>query len=217
MTKIWLFPLKNKPRRAEQSAATRNVLRAICDWEKISITAAELTLPGLDLIKFFAANRNLGLSLAHCTDMIAIATSPGRVGVDCETPGRNRNWRGIAEEFYTPGEAKAVVCAEPGGSIESTFLSYWVLKEAYIKAIQGSIFGDLNGLVVTGRGQVKIEGPQSDWDCWSIQLENCPVAVCAAAGAALTVSLVQCAGAESSKYTQRTLPIAIAQKMATIG
>ena len=190
-TKIWLHLLDAASQRKKQSSQTRELLGLICDIEGIGITENELLQPGLELIEFFSAKLNLGLSLAHCPKMIAIALAPGEVGIDCETKGKNRNWRGIANQFFTAREAEAIAAAS-SEERESVFLRHWVLKEAYIKACRGSVFGDLNRLVVENHRSVRIEDCTliARWQAWELELCGCPVAVCSTSSGALLISRV---------------------------
>jgi phosphopantetheinyl transferase len=111
--------------------------------------------------------------------MLAIGLSRETIGVDCEAIGRRRNWDGIANCFFTEFEAKAIIAADERMK-ESTFLRHWVLKEAYIKAIRGSIFGDLNRLVLVNTHSARIEddGGHGEWHGWLLKEGNCFVALC---------------------------------------
>ena len=135
-TKIWLHLLDAASQRKKQSSRARELLRLVCDIEGIGIAENELLQPGLELIEFFSAKLNLGLSIAHCPKMIAIALAPGEIGIDCETKGKNRNWLGIANQFFTAREAEAIAAASPEER-ESVFLRHWVLKEAIHQSVPG--------------------------------------------------------------------------------
>ena len=101
----------------------------------------------------FARRFQRHLSIAHCVGLVAVALSEARIGVDCEACGRQRRWLKIAEQFFSDGEFRSIARA-PTSSQERLFLRHWVLKEAYIKAIRGSVFGDLNRLQLTGNNRV---------------------------------------------------------------
>lgn len=190
-TKVWLHPLERAQRRKQQSALTRELLRTICELEGIALSQNELGLPGLELIELFSSRDNIGLSIAHCPRMLAIALGPGRVGVDCEARGRPRNWRGIASAFFTPGEAQAVSAAKPEDR-EAVFLRCWVLKEAYIKAIRGSIFGDLNRLVVDSKLGPIVENsdPLNTWTFRETELLGSLIAVCSSCSEEMAFTMV---------------------------
>ncbi len=191
-TKIWLHSLDTTRQRQEQSLRTRELLGLICDIEGIGITRNELLQPGLELIEFFSTELNLGLSLAHCPKMVAIALAPGKTGIDCETKGEHRDWLGIANRFFSAREAK-VIAATGSEERESVFLRHWVLKEAWIKAQRGSISSDLNQLVVENPHSVRIENPAPDsagWQAWELELCDCPIAVCSASSGPLLISRV---------------------------
>ena len=190
-TKIWLHLLGTAIQRKKQSSQARELLRLVCAREGIGIADNELFQPGLELIEFFSTKLNLGLSVAHCSKMIAIALAPREVGIDCETKGKDRNWLGIASQFFTAREVKAIAAAG-SKERESVFLRHWVLKEAYIKACRGSVFGDLNRLVVENNRTVRVEGclMHNTWRAWELELCGCPIAVCSAFGGPLLISQV---------------------------
>ena len=191
-TKIWLLPLKTASRRKEQSARARELLKQVCAWEGISPPENALKLPGLQLIEQFSTNLGLCLSIAHCPMMVAIALAETDVGIDCEHQGRNRNWLGIAQQFFTAKEAEAIAAAR-SDQRESVFLHHWVLKEAYLKAFHGSIFGDLNRLVLEDPRNAIVDdcGRQRSWGGWKLELLGCPIAVCSASSGPLIISQVQ--------------------------
>jgi phosphopantetheine--protein transferase-like protein len=176
------------------------MLRIICETEGIALGESELSLPGLDLIELFFNRYNIGLSIAHCRGMLAVALGPGRVGVDCELKGRSRNWQGIAQQFFTPSEAHTISVAKPDER-EKAFLRHWVLKEAYIKAIHGSIFGDLNRLVVEGQG-VSIMASECNtrnkWWTWEVELSGSMIALCSSHSGAVVFSVIDSLSSESA-------------------
>ncbi len=192
VSKLWLHPLDKPTSRKQQSISARNLLRIACEIEEITLTEHELRLTGLELITLFKEREQQSLSIAHCSSMLAIALAPGEVGVDCEGFGRTRKWPEIARQFFAPGEAKKIESAK-AEEIESLFIRHWVLKEAYIKAVQGSIFGDLNRLVIDEKNNVSIEenGFQDSWSAWEMRLCNTLVAVCDSGSSSIQVFVVK--------------------------
>ena len=190
-TKVWLLPLEIPCRRKEQSTHARELLKIVCDLEGIVLAEKTLLLPGLQLIEQFSTDLGLGLSITHSSQMVAIALSEADVGIDCEPKGRNRNWQGIAQQFFTAKEAE-VIATVNSDQRESVFLRHWVLKEAYLKALHGSIFGDLNRLVLEGPRIAKVDdcGGQRIWRGWKLELFGCSIAVCSASGGPLIISQV---------------------------
>jgi len=191
-TKVWLYLLEAEPRRKKQSALVRDMLRVICATEGIDLGSSELNIPGLELVELFSSRYNTGLSIAHCRGMLAVALGPGRVGVDCELQGRRRNWQAIAQQFFTPAEAHTISAVRPENR-EPVFLRHWVLKEAYVKAIRGSIFGDLNRLTVTALGSelaILECNIQDNWRAWEIEVSGGMIAVCSSQSEAVVFSLV---------------------------
>ena len=177
-TKLWLHPIAGGYRSAGQSALARRLLQGICIEDGINISKIDFALPGLELIEQFSNQLQIGLSIAHCSDMLVVALSHQAIGVDCEAFGRLRNWDGIADNFFSESEAKAIAASEPCEK-EALFLRHWVLKEAYIKAIRGSIFGDLNRLILENKDRGRIAGGNNDgWNAWLVGEGNCIVALC---------------------------------------
>ena len=189
--KIWLLPLKNAPQQKKQSGLARELLRVICIREGFTLNEEELNLDGLDLINLFHCRHELALSIAHCEKMLAVAIGPGRVGVDCEARGRTRNWQGMAKSFFTAGEAD-VISRTPPEHWESVFLRHWVLKEAYIKAVHGSIFGDLNSLFIDAGGRPALSGggDSSLWKSWEFEFGGIRVALCGTGSEVAKFSLI---------------------------
>ena len=177
--KLWLHPISGGCRSSEQSALARRLLQGICIDEGIEIANIDLTTPGLELIDIFSNHLGIYLSISHCSSLLAVALSHDLIGVDCEAIGRRRNWDGIANSFFTEFEAKAIIAADERMK-EPTFLRHWVLKEAYIKANRGSIFGDLNRLVLVNTHSARIEddGGHGEWHGWLLKEGNCFVALC---------------------------------------
>lgn len=195
---MWLHPLQTPQRQKRQSALARDLLRVICKIEGVALGEDELRLPGLELIELFSSRYSTGLSIAHCRGMLAIAIGPGRVGVDCELKGRSRNWQGIAQQFFTPGEAHAISVARPEDR-EEAFLHHWVLKEAYIKAIRGSIFGDLNRLVVEGQGVSILAAECNTWNnwwTWEVEVSGSMIALCNSHSGAVMFSVIDSLSSE---------------------
>ena len=198
-TKVWLYLLEAAPRRKKQSALARNMLRVICATEGIDLDSSELNIPGLELVELFSSRYNMGLSIAHCRGMLAVAMGPGRVGVDCELQGQRRNWQAIALQFFTPAEAHTISAARPENR-EAVFLRHWVLKEAYIKAIRGSIFGDLNRLTIVGLvGGVAISecNVQDKWRAWEVEVSGSMIAVCSSQSEAVVLLMLDSLSSES--------------------
>ncbi len=151
--------------RGEQSRAARSLLLNACNKRGINEKAAIEQMGGPELIDYFRSSLDITLSIAHCRGLAAVSLSPGqnRIGVDCEPTSQKRNWTAIAQSFFSPEEAEMILKAtehEKG----RLFLQLWVLKEAYIKAIGGSIFGDVNRLQVNS-----LQEPDEDQkysQCW---------------------------------------------------
>lgn len=78
--------------------------------------------------------RPLDFNLSHTAGLIACLVGRERIlGVDVEAADRVRRVLDIAERFFSPSEA-AALRALPVEDQLDRFLTYWTLKEAYIKA-----------------------------------------------------------------------------------
>tara|TARA_R110002072_G_scaffold302958_1_gene490381 strand:+ start:18551 stop:19099 length:549 start_codon:yes stop_codon:yes gene_type:complete len=131
----------------------------------VELNAGHLALPGPELISLIDEEFGLSISITHCRQLVAVALGKGRLGVDCEPLGRKRNWQGIADHFFTPEEASLIANA---GEQERIFLRHWVLKESYIKSVNGSVFGDLNRLALTDLGETaRVESNNGDDSVWA--------------------------------------------------
>jgi len=123
-----------------------------------------LDLTGRSLIRQLYKDFGLGISITHCPKLVAVALGKAPLGLDCEPLGRKRNWQRIADHFFSPEEAKTIADASIDER-ERVFLRHWVLKESYIKCFNGSVFGDLNRLVLTDLGETALVERRDDHNC----------------------------------------------------
>jgi len=73
-------------------------------------------------------------NLAHSAGLVVCAVAPDReVGVDVEDLRRRPVDRGFVARYCSPAET-ADVSAQPDHAWHDRFLTYWTLKEAYLKA-----------------------------------------------------------------------------------
>jgi 4'-phosphopantetheinyl transferase len=73
-------------------------------------------------------------NLAHSAGLVVCAVAPDReVGVDVEDLRRRPVDRGFVARYCSPDET-ADVAAQPEDAWHDRFLTYWTLKEAYLKA-----------------------------------------------------------------------------------
>lgn len=81
-----------------------------------------------------SSHAKLEFNLSHTEGMSVVAVSRhSRVGCDVESLNRSGLDVEIARRFFTPEESQEIVAHPPGRQI-GRLLSYWTLKEAYIKA-----------------------------------------------------------------------------------
>lgn len=180
---VWLHRLDNTQATGNtQSKVARQLLTLACKHNGIAIEQRHLDLPGLELMAHFEHNHGKRLSISHCKSLVVTAISTAPLGIDCEVSGRQRNWQTIADNFFSVPEARALSLKSPQ-DIETSFIQHWVLKEAFIKANRGSIFGDLNTLTVSdGASHVQLDSNFSGdvpWWVWRGNTAQCHLGICA--------------------------------------
>lgn len=91
---------------------------------------------------FAPALPDLHFNLSHAGPHVLIAFACAQaLGVDLERSGRRVSCDGIAQRFFSSGEA-AAICALPPAIKVPAFLHLWTHKEAVLKAFgQGLAFG----------------------------------------------------------------------------
>jgi len=77
--------------------------------------------------------RPLAFSLTHTEHLAAIAIDESPIGLDAEWLKRRPINMKIADRYFTPRERDDIHVAKPQNR-QRRFLSYWTLKEAYLKA-----------------------------------------------------------------------------------
>lgn len=75
-------------------------------------------------------NREIMISIAHCTHAVTVILSRNRVGIDIENL---RKFDAYAAKRILSDEEQEVL--ERHGSLDEDFFRYWTLKESYIKAL----------------------------------------------------------------------------------
>ena len=77
----------------------------------------------------------LRVNLSHTSGLAAaVLTEDHDVGIDVEWMGRQAAGDDLAQRFFAPDEC-AILAATPPERAEEAFLTFWTLKEAYIKAV----------------------------------------------------------------------------------
>jgi 4'-phosphopantetheinyl transferase len=100
------------------------------------------------------------LSLSHSHGLSACATSLNTpIGIDIEPVGRHPRWKKLAKRWFTPQEQHWLL---DEGSAE-TFLMVWTLKEAWLKATERGIAGNLQALEVAPKFALKGDRPEQNW------------------------------------------------------
>jgi 4'-phosphopantetheinyl transferase len=95
------------------------------------------------------ARGDLRFNMSHSGELALYAVAAGRdVGVDVECTGREFDFDGIAERFFSPAEA-AEIQALAAGQRAQAFFNCWTRKEAYIKARGLGLFLELDSFSVS--------------------------------------------------------------------
>jgi phosphopantetheinyl transferase len=183
---LWLHCVDTSTRRAvagrrESSEIARRLLGVALAANGIHLTAELLVRPALELFKLIQEHSGVEVSLAHCRGLVMAGLAPGRIGIDCERPGRKRSWCAMADLYFSADEARAIRSL-PEHQREAAFLRHWILKESMVKATRGSVFTNLNRLVVESSGEdprARTAEPGT-WFAWQGQLGDCAAGlVCA--------------------------------------
>jgi 4'-phosphopantetheinyl transferase len=127
--------LVEPPRR--QYVATRVALRRLCG-AMLSLDPSEVVFEFAQFGKpAIAAAQNphgLTFNVSHSGAWAVIAIGwRRRIGVDIEALDARRNWRGLAERFFSIGECQQLA-ALPEALQHAAFYRIWTSKEAYLKA-----------------------------------------------------------------------------------
>jgi len=164
--------------RRESSEIARRLLGVALAATGIHLTAEQLVRPALELFKLIQEHSGVEVSLAHCRGLVMAGLAPGRIGIDCERPGRNRSWCEMADLYFSADEARAIRSL-PVNQREAAFLRHWTLKESMVKATRGSVFTDLNRLVVerSGEDPCARTAEQGTWFAWQGRLAGCTAGI----------------------------------------
>ncbi|MGC0151281.1 4'-phosphopantetheinyl transferase family protein [Chromobacterium vaccinii] len=124
-----------RPRDGARYAAARNALRHLLA-AALDADPAELAFAAESGGKpWLPAHPELGFNLSHSGDAALVALARGlRLGVDLEQrrrDGRELEWRGIAESYFSARERLTL----DGGDATRRFLRMWTAKEAVLKAM----------------------------------------------------------------------------------
>jgi 4'-phosphopantetheinyl transferase len=95
------------------------------------------------------------------------------VGVDVEDLQRRPVDRGFISRYCSPAEA-ADIFAQPDATWHDRFLTYWTLKESYLKARGLGVSVSLSSVSFSLSGTepaISFSGPLADWDArWQFHL-----------------------------------------------
>lgn len=113
---------------------TRALARTVLS-EKLSIPAPELRFGANEYGRpHVLGHPRLSFNISHTDGLIVLAVAQmGEIGVDVERLGTGRASSQVAEFSFTAEEAAALRACAPAQRDEA-FVSYWTLKESYMKA-----------------------------------------------------------------------------------
>ena len=87
------------------------------------------------------------ISFSHCQSALAICWSSYQIGVDIELESRNFKAKELMERVFFNNEIEYIL-KNKNDEMRSSVLRYWVLKEACIKLLKGSISKTLNRIKI---------------------------------------------------------------------
>lgn len=110
------------------------------------------------------------LSLSHSHGLSACAASAANtpIGVDIEPMGRHPRWQKLAKRWFTPQEQNWLL----EENTAETFLTVWTLKEAWLKATERGIAGNLQALEVGPGFTLKGDRPEQGWQACCFHLNG---------------------------------------------
>ncbi len=146
--------------------------------------------------KPFVLDGDLGFNLAHSQDSILYGFCLSKdIGVDLEYLRPIEDVTSIASRYFSPAETRAIL-GVPVEQQNELFLSYWTLKEAYIKAIGQGLSYPLDAFEVSipdllEPRLLEIHGDDSSsiWSLFSLRPEANYVAAVAARGESWRLTL----------------------------
>jgi 4'-phosphopantetheinyl transferase len=115
-------------------------------------------------------------NVAHSAGLVACAIAEGRdVGVDVEDLARRPVSPGFLRRYFSPGEV-ADVGAQPAAGRQERLLTYWTLKEAYLKARGLGVsvpLADVEFALTAGGPRIRFLGVLAGADTnWHFHLER---------------------------------------------
>lgn len=114
---------------------------------------------------YLAAAPEVSWSVSSCrAGMLAAWTRGAEIGVDLEDRARQADCLPLAKRYFDPAEAGLVVTATPADRM-ATFLRFWCLKEAVLKAIGEGIAYGLEKFVFSLEPKVRlVKSPREQGD-----------------------------------------------------
>lgn len=123
---------------------------------------------------YLAAAPEVSWSVSSCrAGMLAAWTRGAEIGVDLEDRARQADCLPLAKRYFDPAEAGLVVAATPSDRM-ATFLRFWCLKEAVLKAIGEGIAYGLEKFVFSLEPDVRLvqspreQGDASRYSVWEL-------------------------------------------------
>ena len=109
------------------------------------------------------------LSLSHSHGLSACATRAGSaIGLDLEPCQRHSQWQKVVKRWFSPVEQEWLLREDDA----HTFLKVWTLKEAWLKATERGIAGNLQTLEVRKNFELYGDQPEQDWQAACCYIEG---------------------------------------------
>jgi 4'-phosphopantetheinyl transferase len=157
---LWSFLSEDEQQRADKLrhdttrqrfVAARGILRLLlaqylnCDARDLGFTYG---VNGKPRLQSLSSDLPLEFNLTHSGDLALYAlTLEHPLGIDLEQIRPDCNYLAIAQRFFTAQEVSGLLSL-PLEQQPAAFFQIWTAKEAYIKALGGSVFSGLSQLEV---------------------------------------------------------------------
>jgi len=120
--------------------------------------------PELDLVNCnFNAElaQNLSFNISHAKDLVCLAVSQDKIGIDVEFK-KERDFHKIAQEFFSEEEAESLSNLF-GDELKNKFYTYWTLKESFVKC---------NGDSILNKNSLKTQNSSKNYQFFTYEIDD---------------------------------------------